>query len=122
MASENEVRFISFERVKTIALENVEAICNNIARDHGTRHSCIVGLLAAMRSYIDGKPIRAKRMYGLLLEKTREFIRGLDIRCIGDLLDVLPRGTDHRLPAWLYKGAIPCMYEDGWVLVPRNEV
>lgn len=120
MASDIAGRFISFERVKAIALENVEAICRNITeRDYGTRSSYLVtGLIAAAKSYIEGKPIRATQACWLFYEKVREFIRGLDIRCIGELLDILPSRTDSRLPAWLYKGAVPCMYEDGWVLVP----
>ena len=121
MASDIAGRFISFERVKTIALENVEAICRNITEHaYGTRSSHLAGLLAAAKSYIEDKPIRAKQACWLFSEKVREFIRGLDIRCIGELLDILPSGTDSRLPAWIYKGAVPFMGEDGWALVPSK--
>lgn len=125
MSSDN--RSIAFERIKNIALENVHLIRRNLIRliwdvpDDGITRAYIdytAGIVGSIKALKDGKIIRAAGVLRMLDCKIRDFIRGLDIRCLGELLELIPKGCDSRLPAWLYKGAIPCMYEDGWVLVP----
>lgn len=118
-------RSITFERVKEIALQNVSRIRLHIEKVlYGTVSSeevGMVGFLGSIKAYIgDGNIIRARSATKAFEDKIVEFIRGLDIRCIGELLEVLPPWIDKRLPAWLYKGAVPCFDEDGWVLVPSN--
>ena len=116
-------RSIKFDRVKDIAMGNIEAILNNIVRNNYKDDSIIsytIGFIGSIKALCDGKFIRAGKVSILLRDKVKEFIRGLDIRCIGELLEVLPSRIDERLPAWLYKGAVPCLDEDGWVLVPST--
>ena len=115
-------RSIKFDRVKDIAMKNIEAILNNIVRNHyrdDSISSYTIGFIGSIKALCDGKLIRAGKASILLRDKVKEFIRGLDIRCIGELLEVLPSYVG-GLPAWLYKGAVPCLDEDGWVLVPST--
>lgn len=118
-------RSITFERVKEIALQNVSRIRLHIEKvlygTVGNEGVGMVGFLGSIKAYLgDGNIIRARSATKEFEDKIVEFIRGLDIRCIGELLEVLPSRMDERLPAWLYKGAVPCLDEDGWVLVPST--
>lgn len=118
-------RSITFERVKEIALQNVSRIRIHIEKvQYGTLSGGevgMIGFLGSIKAFLgDGNIIRARSATKKFEDKIVEFIRGLDIRCIGELLEILPPGTDQRLPAWLYKGAVPCLDEDGWVLVPST--
>ena len=112
---------ISFERVKKIALENVGAISDKLGA--GDRESIWVPaartLIAAMKTYVDGKPIHARRVALMIQDKVREFIRGLDVRCVGELMELIPKGLDSRLPGWLYGPVDAYLEDEGWVLAPR---
>ena len=111
---------IPFERVKKIALENVQVISNRFVADGGSLwSSAALMLVAAMKTYVDGKPIRACRVALMIQDKVREFIRGLDVRCVGELMELIPKGLDDGLPGWLY-GPVDAYLEDGgWVLASR---
>lgn len=110
---------ILFERVKKIALENIQTISDRLGAGEGSLwSSAACTLIAAMKTYVDGKPIRARRVALMIQGKVREFIRGLDVRCVGELLELIPKGLDNRLPGWLYGPVEAYLGEDGWELVP----
>lgn len=110
-------KMIQFERVKKIALENIGSIRRHICT--GPRAS-----LAAVKHYLETGEALRTRAYGCpnvesKLAKTLEgFIRGLDVRCIGELLELIPKGLDNRLPGWLYGPVDAYLEDEGWVLVP----
>lgn len=113
-------KMIQFERVKKIALENVGPISDKLGAGGGSFWSSAANtLVAAMKTYIDGKPIRARRIALMIQDKVREFIRGLDVRCVGELMELIPEGLDSRLPRWLYGPVDAYLEDEGWVLAPR---
>lgn len=112
-------RTISFERVRKIALENAQAISDRLGAAEGpVGYPAARTLIAAMRTYVDGRPIRARRVALMAQDKVREFIRGLDARRVGELLELIPKGLDSRLPGWLYGPVDAYLEDEGWVLVP----
>jgi len=112
-------RMIKFERVKQIALEDVRAISDRLGAGGGSLWSSAArALVAAMKTYVDGKPIRARRVALMIQDKVREFIRGLDVRRVGELMELIPKGLDDRLPRWLYGPVDAYLEDEGWVLVP----
>ena len=113
-------KMIQFERVKKIALENVGPISGKLGAGRGSLWSSAANtLVAAMKTYVDGKPIRARRVALIIQDKVREFIRRLDVRCVGELMELIPKGLDNRLPGWLYGPVDAYLEDEGWVLVPR---
>lgn len=113
-------KVMQFERVKKIALENVQRISDRLgAGKVSLWSSAAQTLVAAMKTYVDGKPIRARRVALMIQDKVREFIRGLDVRCVGELMELIPEGLDNRLPRWLYGPVDAYLEDEGWVLVPR---
>ena len=113
-------KMIQFERVKKIALENVQAISDRLGAGDGSPWTSMAHMLvAAMKTYVDGKPIRASRVALMIQDKVREFIRGLDVRCVGELMELIPKGLDSRLPRWLYGPVDAYLEDEGWILVPR---
>jgi len=111
-------KIISFEHVKKIALENLGLI---------RQHNCTgpEAVVVAIKHYLEtGEMLRTKakgcpNVFSRLVEALEVFIRGLDVRCVGELLELIPKGLDDRLPGWLY-GPVDAYLEDGgWVLVPR---
>lgn len=112
------MKTISFDRIKDILVSNVPAISQRIFGDSAfplAAHS----LIGALRSYMDGKPVRATRVAAMVEDKIREFIRGADVRCLGDLLELLPKGYDNRLPGWLYGPVEAWLGEEGWAIMPK---
>lgn len=115
-------KMIQFERVKEIALENVGAISDKLGigvNSVSLWPSAARTLVAAMKTYVDGKPIRARRVALMVQDEVREFIRGLDVRCVGELMELIPKGLDSRLPGWLYGPVDAYLEDEGWVLAPR---
>ena len=108
---------ISFECVKKVALENIERIREHICKPHKAT-------VVAVKHYLEtGEAMRTKaygcpNVFSRLTETLEGFIRGLDVRCIGELLELIPRGLDNRLPGWLYGPVEAQLGEDGWELVP----
>jgi len=112
-------KMIQFERVKKIALENVGPMSDRLGAGGGSLwSSAATTLVAAMKTYVDGKPIRAHLVALMIQDKVREFIRGLDVRCVGELLELLPKSLDNRLPGWLWGPVDAYLEDEGWVLVP----
>ncbi len=110
---------IQFERVKKIALENVGPISYRLVANDGIEWSFAANVLvAAAKTYVNGKPIRASRVALMIQDKVREFIRGLDVRCVGELMELVPKGLDSRLPGWLYGPVDAYLEDEGWILVP----
>lgn len=114
-------KMIQFERVKKIALENVGAISDRLGAGDGDQMWAPAArtLVAAMKTYTAGKPVRARRIALMIQDKVREFIRGLDVRCVGELMELIPKGLDSRLPGWLWGPVDAYLGDEGWVLVPR---
>ena len=114
-------KMIQFERVKEIALENVGPISDHLGAGERLSlwSSAANTLVAAMKTYVDGKPIRARRVALMIQDKVREFIRGLDVRCVGELMELIPKGLDDRLPRWLWEPVDAYLEDEGWVLAPR---
>lgn len=110
---------ILFERVKKIALENLGLIRQRNFKEHEAT-------LAAVKHYLEtGEILRTRAnaagcpsVMGKLTETLEGFIRGLDVRCVGELLELIPKGLDNRLPGWLYGPVEAWLGEDGWELVP----
>jgi hypothetical protein len=110
-------KVISFERVKKIALENIGLIQHHICKAPQAS-------LAAVQHYLEtGEALRTRKMdcpnvISKLTGMLDEFIRGLDVRCVGELLEMIPKGLDNRLPRWLYGPVEAQLGEEGWELVP----
>ena len=110
-------RTISFERLKKIALENV-----------GSIRQCICGMdkatLASVKCYLaTGETLRTQargcpNVLDRLTQALEAFIRGIDVRCVGELLELIPKGLDSRLPGWLYGPVEANLGEDGWEIAP----
>ena len=111
-------RTIPFERVKKIALQNVGIIRQHICRIHKAT-------LVAVKHYLQTGEVLSTQAYGSpsvmakLTETLEGFIRGLDVRCVGELLELIPKGLDNRLPGWLYGPVDAYLEDEGWVLAPR---
>lgn len=112
------MKVILFDRVKDILVSNVPAISGRLCGDSEWSFAART-LVGAMKSYADGRPVRAGRVASMVADKVREFVRGADVRCLGELLRLLPKGWDSRLPGWLYGPVDAWLGDDGWVLVPR---
>ena len=115
-------RKIAFERVKKIVLENIDRLpalqCNPKLA------------VAVVKRYLDDGTILATRQswdpkrpssYNLLKARIAEFVNRVDVRCIGELLELCPQCVDNRLPGWLYKQVDAYMDCDTgeWMLEPR---
>ena len=112
------MKMITFDRVRDILASNASTIVNRAGGD-SMWSSAARALVGAMKSYVDGRPVRAGRVASMMADEVRGFVRNADVRCLGDLLRLLPKGCDSRLPGWLY-GPVDAQLEDGgWVLVPR---
>lgn len=108
---------IPFERVRKIALENIWSIRQRICdMDKATlvavKHYLATG--EALRTQTRGCP----NVLDKLTKTLEAFIRGLDVRCVGELLELIPKGLDHRLPGWLYGPVEAVLDENGWEIVP----
>lgn len=108
---------ILFERVKKIALENIGIILQRLCWEQHIR-------LVVVKHYLEtGESLRTQargcpNAMTKLTETLEGFIRGLDVRCVGELLELIPKGLDKRLPGWLYGPVEAQLGEDGWELVP----
>ena len=114
----DRIQMMPFERVKKIALENTGRIRERICRPHKATVAAVGHYLKtgeALRTQAHGCPNVMSR----LTEDIEAFIRGLDVRCVGELLELIPKGLDNRLPGWLYGPVDACLEDEGWVLVPR---
>lgn len=118
---------IRFERVKKIVLENIQAVERHITN--------MPKLMVWMvRLYIgDGMITRTRwraggwgpsgkipTVEGFLRDTIVKYVNGVDIRCLGELLELIPQGIDPRLPAWLYRKVDAVLDDDGWALVPAE--
>lgn len=111
-------RTIRFERVKKIALENVGFIQHHVCKAHKAA-------VVALKHYLETGEALRTQAYGCpnimaeFTETLEAFIRGLDVRCVGELMELIPKGLDSRLPGWLYGPVDAYLEDEGWVLVPR---
>lgn len=72
-------KMMQLGRVKKIALENVGPISDKLGAGGGSLwYSAANTLVAAMKTYVDGKPVRDRR--------------------VGELMELIPKGLDSRLP------------------------
>lgn len=111
------MQMIKFERVKKIVAEHAPTIVE------GPGWSGLAKLeVVKTLGYIAGAPaMRHRQAARTITDELRKAIQQVDVRCVGDLLELVPRGRDNRLPGWLYGGVTAEMDEDGeWVLVPRS--
>lgn len=111
---------IAFERVKKIVLENIQAVVMHIT-------SMPKLMVWMVRLYIgDGMVTRSRwrngmpTMEGFLRDAIVRYVNGVDVRCLGELLELIPQGRDRRLPAWLYGKVDAVLDNDGWALVPAE--
>ena len=112
------MKTISFDKVKDILVSNTPEISDRICG--GSQWSLAAhALIGAAKSYVDGAPVRAYRVASMMADKVREFVRNADVRCLGELLQLLPKGYDSRLPGWLYGPVDAWLEDNGWVLAPR---
>ena len=104
-------------RVKKVALENVglarQRIC---AADKSA-------LAEARRCLETGEALRARTVgcHSVVdrpADTLEAFIRGLDVRCIGELAELVPEGMDDRLPGWAYGPAEAGLEETGREISP----
>jgi len=111
------MQMIKFERVKKIVAEHAPKIVEGPLWVGGVKLEVVKTL-----GYIAGAPaMRYWQAARVITDELRKAIQQVDVRCVGDLLELVPRGRDDRLPGWLYDGATAEMDEDGdWVLYPRR--
>ena len=114
-------KVISFERVRKIVLENIDRLPALQANAEFA--------VAVVKKYLDDGTILATRQsfdqkcpsaYNLLKARIVEFVNGVDVRCVGELLELCPQWVDNRLPGWLYKQVDAYMDPDTgeWMLEP----
>lgn len=110
-------RTIPFERVKKVALENVGLVAQHVC---GNDKAALV----AVRHYLEtGEALRTQatgcpNVLDRLTKALEAFIRGLDVRCIGELTELVPKGLDGRLPGWIYGPVEARLGDEGWELAP----
>lgn len=105
------MKSIAFDRVKRVVLENVPHIANVIDGPKAL-------LTAVQMTFGEGKPTSHRALMARALEKAKELISRMDVRCLDELLEWCPRGLDNRLPGWLYEGVDASLEDEGWVLCP----
>lgn len=110
------MKSISFNRLKQLTRENIESILKRRVRMEG----CI---RLAVAVYLDnGSVLHPRRdvMERLLPAMFRKFIDGCDVRCVGELLSLVPHGMDRRIPAWVYGRTEAYMDDETgeWMLAP----
>lgn len=104
---------IKFDRVKTVVKENVGCVMDRIFDWDGRL------TLLAMGRFLDGTPPCTTRETGdLLCKKIVELVDAADVRCVREIVSLVPKGTDNRLPAWLYGPVEAQLEDDGWTLCP----
>lgn len=111
------MQMIKFERVKKIVAEHAPNIVAGYGWDGWAKLAVVVAL-----AYIAGAPaMNPRQAVQTITDELRKAIQQVDVRCVGDLLELIPRGRDNRLPGWLYDGVTAEMDEDWeWVLYPRR--
>ena len=112
-------RKIAFERVKRVMLENVHRIVRSRVRPS----DCTVLMIKLYLA--DGSTVmRTDRdiMRRAIPDAMRAFIDGCDVRRADELIGLLPRGADNRIPGWVYDGVSAYMDPDTgeWMLEPRG--
>lgn len=108
---------IPFELVRKIALENIGSIRQRICDMDKATLAAVKHYLAtgeALRTQARGRP----NVLDKLTKTLEAFIRRLDVRCVGELLELIPKGLDSRIPGWLYGPVEAVLGENGWEIVP----
>lgn len=113
-------RKIGFERVKKIVSENIALGClTNEMEWNGT------GMMLAVKRCLDGGGTAVPLPDTLAtLRKVRDevvkYVKSSDVRCANDIITLVPKGLDRRLPNWMYDGVMAELDdEEGWVLYPK---
>jgi len=103
---------IKFDRVKTVVKENVERVTDRIYWNGKLT-------LLAMGRFLDGTmPCTTHGTRDLLCKKIIELVDAADVRCVREIVSLVPKGADNRLPAWLYGPVETQLEDDGWTLRP----
>lgn len=111
-------RKIRFERVKEIVIGNIELGCvTNEMERNGT------ATMLAFKRCLDGGAVPRPGTRATLLKVRDEvvkYVKSSDVRCANDIIALVPKGTDNRLPGWMYDGVVAELDdEEGWVLCPK---
>ena len=110
-------KVISFERLKKIAIDNVSRIALGMS-SQWDGYAKIE--LMKMKSYLSGgEPMRFRPAVKLIEDELNKAISMIDIRRLGELLDLMPKGLVYGVPSWVYDGVDAYMDEDGWMLAPK---
>lgn len=110
---------IPFERVKRVLIENV----HGIVRSRVNPADCTTLMV---KTYLaDGGVVLrtdCDLMRRVIPDALRSFIAGCDVRRADELIGLLPKGSDNRIPGWAYNGVSAYMDNDTgeWVLAPRG--
>ena len=114
---------MNFDRVKAIVKENIQLVVYPAYRTGRLT-------LLAMKMFLDGSTqssCTTRKIGDMLCKRIAEYVDASDIRCVREIVSLVPKGADNRLPAWLY-GPIEARLEDkGWTVYeyggnPRGEV
>lgn len=111
-------RKISFERVKKIVSENIALGCvtNEMERNG-------IGMMLAFKRCLDDGAVRRPDTMATLRKVRDEiikYVKSSDVRCANDIIALVPKGRDNRLPHWMYDGVTAELDdEEGWVLYPK---
>lgn len=112
------MKSISFDRLKQVVRENIDIILRRrVDMADCTR--------LAVAAYLDdGSVLRSRKdiMEGLLPDVVRRFIDGCDVRSVGELMALAPKGTDDRIPAWMYGRTVAYMDDatGAWTFAPEE--
>lgn len=110
---------ISFERLKKIAIGNVSRTALGIGIGDPWDGTAKIELMN-MKSYLSGgDPMRFWPAVRCIEDELKKAISMMDIRCLGELLDLIPKGQVNGVPNWVYDGVNAYMDEDGWMLAPK---
>ena len=106
---------LKFDRVKAIVKENASLIVHPAYRTGRLT-------LLAMGRFLDGTtPCTTRETGNLLCELISEHIDAADVRCINEIVSLVPQGYDKRLPSWLYGPVDAQLEDDGWTLYPAGK-
>lgn len=111
------MRKIRFEKLKQIAEDNVHSIVRNLADRGGWWTVPAMACLASVREYLrDGTVTGTRDQIKNMRCALRDTIRAIDVRMVGDLVQLLRLGG-YGAPAWVLNSPIEVSLEDeGWMV------
>lgn len=108
------MRELKFDLLKKVAKEHA---ASQVAHGWGSDPKLV--LLHVRAVFRDGCRSGTREFTKELQDRVRRQVDAFDVRMAGELLRFVPKGSDNRIPAWVYGGFVAELGESGWILVER---